>query len=141
MWYIFGTTSQFPRSRCLKSAPITTDLNSAHRTCRIGPTVLHDAHKRNVTVHIESAVVCTCAADKARKLGCPKLHYPMILHREIKTKLLNFKTTKYFVCACLMYAPYLHYDGIRKAPKENKQNATLCQVKKNVKLSLHLISP
>lgn len=101
------------------------DLNSAHRICRIGPTVLHDAHYCYITVHIESAVVCTCAADKARKLSCPTLHYPMILHREIKTKLLNFKTTKYFVCPRFMFAPYLHYGGIRKVPKENKQNATL----------------
>jgi hypothetical protein len=114
------------------------DLSSAHRICCMGPTVLHDAHNRNVTMHIESAVECTCAADKARKLSCPALHYPTILRREIKTKLLNFKTTKYFVCPCLMYAPYLHYGGIRKVPKENKQNATLCQVEKKCKVVLAL---
>lgn len=138
MWYIFGNMSQFPR-RCLKSAPITMDLNSAQRVCRIRPTVLHGAHSRNVTLHIECAVVCTCAADKARKLSCPTLHYPMILQREIKTKLRNFKTTKYFVCPCMMYAHYVQYGGIRKSRRKIRKMRRY--TRSNVKPSLRLIRP
>ena len=112
------------------------DLNSAHRVCRIGPTVLYDAHNRNITVQIECAVVYTCAADKARK-QLPTIslaYYSAERNKNETSQFQNYKILRLSVFdVCTLSA--LWWDS--EVPKKNKQYSTLCQVKCKVVLALN----